>query len=67
MIVRLFHNCYKKEAFIGKISGIKMAKMLKADVTTANIPIIFCTARDTEYDMIMGLNLGADDYIRMMK
>ena len=40
-----------------------MAKMLKADVTTADIPIIFCTARDTEDDMIMGLNIGADDYI----
>lgn len=37
--------------------------MLKADVTTADIPIIFCTARDTEDDMVMGLNLGADDYI----
>ena len=37
--------------------------MLKADVTTADIPIIFCTARDSEDDMIMGLNLGADDYI----
>lgn len=40
-----------------------MAKMLKADVATAGIPIIFCTARDSEDDMIMGLNLGADDYI----
>ena len=48
---------------MGEISGIKMAKMLKNDITTANIPIIFCTARDTEDDMIMGLNLGADDYI----
>ncbi len=37
--------------------------MLKADVATADIPIIFCTARDTEDDMVMGLNLGADDYI----
>ena len=51
------------DIMMGEISGIKMAKMLKADVTTANIPIIFCTARDTEDDMIMGLNLGADDYI----
>ena len=40
-----------------------MAKMLKADVTTAGIPIIFCTARDSEDDMVMGLNIGADDYI----
>lgn len=51
------------DIMMGEISGIKMAKMLKADVATAEIPIIFCTARDTEDDMVMGLNLGADDYI----
>ena len=51
------------DIMMGEISGIKMAKMLKNDVETANIPIIFCTARDTEDDMVMGLNLGADDYI----
>lgn len=51
------------DIMMGEISGIKMAKMLKADVNTADIPIIFCTARDTEDDMVMGLNIGADDYI----
>ncbi len=51
------------DIMMGEISGIKMAKMLKADIATAGIPIIFCTARDSEDDMIMGLNLGADDYI----
>lgn len=51
------------DIMMGEISGIKMAKILKADIATANIPIIFCTARDTEDDMVMGLNLGADDYI----
>ena len=51
------------DIMMGEISGIKMAKILKADITTANIPIIFCTARDSEDDMIMGLNIGADDYI----
>ena len=51
------------DIMMGEISGIKMAKMMKADVTTADIPIIFCTARDNEDDMIMGLNIGADDYI----
>ena len=51
------------DIMMGEISGIKMAKMLKEDVTTAEIPIIFCTARDSEDDMVMGLNLGADDYI----
>ena len=51
------------DIMMGEISGIKMAKMLKANVKTADIPIIFCTARGTEDDMVMGLNIGADDYI----
>ena len=51
------------DIMMGEISGVKMARMLKSDVATADIPIIFCTARDAEDDMIMGLNLGADDYI----
>ena len=51
------------DIMMGNINGIRMAKMLKADLATSNIPIIFCTAKDTEDDMIMGLNLGADDYI----
>ncbi len=51
------------DIMMGDISGIKLAKMLKADARTAHIPIIFCTARDTEDDMVMGLNIGADDYI----
>ena len=51
------------DIMMGDISGIKMAKMLKSDIATADIPIIFCTARDTEDDMVMGLNIGAADYI----
>ena len=51
------------DIMMGKISGVQMAKMLKANERTADIPIIFCTARDSEDDMVMGLNLGADDYI----
>ncbi len=51
------------DIMMGEISGIKMAKLLKSNIETADIPIIFCTARDTEDDMVMGLNLGADDYI----
>jgi len=40
-----------------------MAKKLKENPVTANIPIIFLTARDTENDTVTGFNLGADDYI----
>ena len=51
------------DIMMGEISGIRFAKMLKSDISTAGIPIIFCTARDSEDDMVKGLNLGADDYI----
>lgn len=51
------------DIMMGEISGFKMARILKANKETADIPIIFCTAKDTEDDMILGLNIGADDYI----
>ena len=51
------------DIMMGEISGIKMAKIMKSKHETADIPIIFCTAKDTEDDMINGLNIGADDYI----
>lgn len=51
------------DVMMGEISGFKMASMLKKDKTTANIPIIFMTAKDTENDICTGLNIGADDYI----
>jgi len=51
------------DIMMGEISGIQMATILKKEPGTASIPIIFCTARDTEDDMIEGLELGADDYI----
>lgn len=51
------------DVMMGGMSGFAMAKRLKTDHATANIPIIFLTARDTENDTVTGFNLGADDYI----
>lgn len=51
------------DVMMGDISGFKMASILKNSRKTANIPIIFCTAKDTEEDTLKGLDLGADDYI----
>ncbi len=51
------------DVMMGEISGFKMANLLKKEEKTANIPIIFLTARDTENDMLTGFNIGADDYI----
>lgn len=57
------YNLLLLDVMMGEISGFKMASMLRKDPTTANIPIIFLTAKDTENDMLTGFSLGADDYI----
>ena len=51
------------DVMMGEISGFRLASQLKKEPTTARIPIIFITAKDTENDMVTGFNLGADDYI----
>lgn len=51
------------DVMMGGMSGFQMAKQLKANPATADVPIIFLTARDTENDTVTGFNLGADDYI----
>lgn len=51
------------DVMMGEISGFRMASMLKKEPKTAEIPIIFITAKDTENDTVTGFNLGADDYI----
>lgn len=51
------------DIMMGEISGIQLAKIMKGNSATAKIPIIFCTARNNEEDMIGCLDLGADDYI----
>ncbi len=44
-------------------SGIQLAKQLKQNELTRNIPIIMLTARGEEEDKIRGLEVGADDYV----
>lgn len=44
-------------------SGFEWAKELKNNPRTANISIIFCTAKTMESDLLTGFNLGSDDYI----
>lgn len=51
------------DIMMGDISGTQLASILKKREATASIPVIFCTAKDAEDDMIAGLELGADDYI----
>ena len=41
--------------------GIEILKKLRAEPATKAIPVIMATAKDTEYDKVLGLDLGADD------
>ncbi|MEG2813233.1 MAG: response regulator transcription factor [Oscillospiraceae bacterium] len=43
--------------------GIAILKKLKSDSKTKDIPVIMLTAKALEYDKVIGLDLGADDYI----
>lgn len=43
--------------------GIEILRRLKADRSTADIPVIMATAKGTEYDKVIGLDIGADDYL----
>jgi len=45
------------------ISGIELCRRLRAQATTAKLPIIMLTARGEESDRVRGLSIGADDYI----
>ncbi len=45
------------------MSGIELAKRIRADSRTSSVPIIMLTARGEEQDKIAGLDTGADDYV----
>src|SRR5213075_699861 len=48
------------DVMIPKLDGLEVCKRLRAEST---VPIIMLTARDDELDKVLGLELGADDYI----
>lgn len=43
--------------------GIEILKKLRKNAATSNIPVIMATAKGTEYDKVIGLDTGADDYL----
>ncbi|MBO5831323.1 MAG: response regulator transcription factor [Alistipes sp.] len=51
------------DVMMGEISGFSLASIIRQKPSTADIPIIFCSALDGEEDKIKGLDIGADDYI----
>lgn len=51
------------DIMMGAMSGTVLAMQLKNNPSTADIPIIFLTAKNSDDDMVAGLRLGADDYV----
>ena len=45
------------------MDGIEILKQLRRSPATAHIPVIMASAKGTEYDKVVGLDLGADDYL----
>lgn len=51
------------DVMIPDLDGISIIKEIRADSKLKKLPVIMLTAKSTEYDKVMGLDLGADDYI----
>jgi phosphate regulon transcriptional regulator PhoB len=51
------------DLMLPEVEGLDVCKILRRDTTTTDIPIIMLTAKATELDRVLGLELGADDYV----
>ncbi|MFN0058108.1 MAG: response regulator [Planctomycetota bacterium] len=51
------------DLMLPRLDGIEVCRRLKADSATKPIPVIMVTAKGEESDVVLGLGLGADDYV----
>ena len=51
------------DLMLPEIDGLEVCKLLRRDTATSGIPIIMLTAKASEIDRVVGLELGADDYV----
>lgn len=56
-------NLIVLDLMLPELDGLEVCKLLRLDPVTAGIPIVMVTAKAAELDRILGLELGADDYI----
>ena len=52
-----------RDIMMPKMDGWEVVRTLKRNQRTADIPVIFLTAKESEMDEVIGLELGADDYV----
>lgn len=58
------YSLFLLDVMMGEMSGFELAAHIRASETVGNVPIIFCTAKSADDDLVKGFNTGADDYIR---
>ncbi len=51
------------DLMLPEVDGLEVCKLLRRDPATASVPIIMVTAKAAEIDRVLGLELGADDYV----
>ena len=57
------YDLFIVDIMMERLSGFDFAKKLRNSDSTEIVPIIFCSALNGEDDTVMGLNIGADDYV----
>ena len=63
VIVDRVPNIVLLDLNLPQMSGLEICRRLRAEAATSRVPILMLTARGEESDKVLGLNLGADDYI----
>jgi len=62
-IERTKPNLVVLDLMLPEVDGIELCRKLKADPLTQSIPVIMVTAKGEESDVVLGLGVGADDYV----
>lgn len=57
------YDLFVVDIMMGNLSGFDFAKRVRNNAATESTPIIFCSALNEEDEKVMGLNIGADDYV----
>lgn len=57
------YNLFIVDIMMGELSGFDFAKRVRNVTATEHTPMIFCSALNEEDEKVMGLNIGADDYV----
>ena len=63
LVKRMSPDLVLLDLMLPRLDGLDVCRELKADLVTRSIPIVMVTAKGEESDIVLGLGLGADDYV----